>query len=152
MTRRKFRHIDNFERMILVKSLLALIAMRMGLSLFGFRRLRNGLSRMKPQRPTPKLGDVSFAEAYKIAYLVAASARYFFIVASCLEQSLALWWLLRRYGHDVNLRFGARKEAGRFAAHCWVELNGRVLSETGEMDLQFAPFEGHFASGKTHFL
>jgi len=145
-TRRKFRHLSTFERAIVLEALLGLIVTRVGLRLFGFRRWKNGLSRLARPRPAP---EISFSKAREIARMVTATARHLFIATNCLDQSLVLWWLLRRRGIAAELRFGARKEAGPFDAHSWVELDGRVLSDTGEVDLQFVPFEGPFALRKT---
>ena len=46
----------------------------------------------------------------------------------CLTQALALQWLLRRRGEKVQVHIGVRKnEDGVFAAHAWLEKEGRVL-------------------------
>jgi hypothetical protein len=84
---------------------------------------------------------VSFSKAREIARLVAAATRRFFILTNGLD--------LDHRGIAADLRFGARKEAGRFEAHFWVELNGTVLSDTGEVALPFVPFEGPFTLRKT---
>ncbi len=62
--------------------------------------------------------------------MVQAAARHGVYSATCLPQSLTLWWLLRRQGIKSDLRFGARKEAGLMEAHAWVELSGIPLNET----------------------
>lgn len=73
--------------------------------------------------------------------MVQAAARHGAYRATCLPQSLTLWWLLRRQGIKSDLRFGARKEAGRMEAHAWVELDGIPLNETLDVDQRFQPFE-----------
>jgi transglutaminase-like putative cysteine protease len=59
--------------------------------------------------------------------------------ARCLEQSLALYVLLRRRGVPVRLRLGVQPYP--FNAHAWVELNGAPLNERVETVRQFVPFE-----------
>jgi hypothetical protein len=39
---------------------------------------------------------------------------------SCLPQSLAVLWLLRRRGVAAELRFGAKLDQHALAAHAWV--------------------------------
>ncbi len=73
--------------------------------------------------------------------MVQAAARRGAYRATCLPQSLTLWWLLKRQGIEGDLRFGARKEAGRMEAHAWVEINGIPLNETLDVDQRFKPFE-----------
>jgi hypothetical protein len=47
--------------------------------------------------------------------------------ATCLAQSIGLAWLLRRRGVDVVVKIGARRGSG-FAAHAWLEYEGRPLT------------------------
>ena len=47
-----------------------------------------------------------------------------------------------RRGIAAELRVGARKDAGRFEAHAWVESSGVVLNDTSESHLHFVPFDG----------
>jgi len=49
--------------------------------------------------------------------------------------------ILRRQGFPAELKIGARKEAGRFEAHAWVELEGRVLSDETDEQREFVPLE-----------
>jgi len=73
--------------------------------------------------------------------MVQVAARHGVYSATCLPQSLTLWWLLRRQGIESDLRFGARKEAERMEAHAWVELDGVPLNDTLDVDQRFKPFE-----------
>lgn len=45
----------------------------------------------------------------------------------CLTQALAARWLLARAGYTADLKIGARREDGRFLAHAWLEMDGRVV-------------------------
>jgi hypothetical protein len=77
-----------------------------------------------------------------IARMAAAAARNFFFDTNCLEQSLMLWWLLRRRGIAAELRIGARKEFERFEAHAWVEVDSAVLNDSSAEHQDFVPFDG----------
>ncbi|GAC1622880.1 MAG: hypothetical protein NVS9B13_16130 [Candidatus Acidiferrum sp.] len=81
--------------------------------------------------------------------MVAAAARNLFFESNCLERSLTLWWLLCRRGFAAELRFGARKDLASFEAHAWVEWNGTALSDPGDGQLPFVPFEPPLALPKT---
>lgn len=81
--------------------------------------------------------------------MAAAAAHYLPFRTNCLEQSLVLWWLLRRRGIAADLKIGARKAANRFEAHAWVEFEGSVIGGAGEEHLHFVPFEGSVASMET---
>jgi hypothetical protein len=63
---------------------------------------------------------------------------------TCLVESLALWWLLRREGCAAELRIGVGKLAGRFEAHAWVECNGAVLNDADEVHRHYAGFDSSF--------
>jgi hypothetical protein len=73
-----------------------------------------------------------------MAHIVSAAAAFLPWRALCLEQSLALCFLLRRRGHDAVVRLGVRPYP--FAAHAWVECNGVPLAESLEHLRAFAAF------------
>jgi transglutaminase-like putative cysteine protease len=89
----------------------------------------------KPRRAEndrPELTD-------KVCRRLALAAVFYPGRARCLEQSLALYVLLRRRGVPVRLRLGVQPYP--FNAHAWVELNGAPLNERVETVRQFVPFE-----------
>jgi hypothetical protein len=58
----------------------------------------------------------------------------------CLEQSLALVWMLRRRGQPATLRIGCRRDGPEFRFHAWVTgLDGTPL-ESSDIGNRFAPF------------
>jgi len=56
----------------------------------------------------------------------------------CLEQSLALWYLLRRRGVGAELTFGMRQYP--FGAHAWVTYHGEPLNEDREALRHYVAF------------
>lgn len=65
----------------------------------------------------------------RLAWLVSVAARSGAYRATCLRQSLALWWLLRRRGFPAALRIGVGRRAQELRAHAWVELRGHVVND-----------------------
>jgi hypothetical protein len=135
------------DQILVFEAAAMLLASRVGLRLFGFQRWKKFLS---PSVPAVKNSlhsgmlaekDEKIELSHKIARLEAAASRRLFVRVNCLEQSLTLWWLLRRRGIDAELRIGGRKENGRFEAHAWVEFDGVVLSEADNEHHDFVPFE-----------
>jgi transglutaminase superfamily protein len=53
---------------------------------------------------------------------------------TCLVSGLALQRMLGRHGHRSELHIGVSRNGGVFAAHAWVERDGRVLVGEGELD------------------
>lgn len=150
-TWRGFWRLSGYARGLVLEAAAALLATWLGLRLAGFRRWKAVLAWLAPDMPdVGGASDPALVEsARKIARLQQAAARHLFFRANCLEQSLALWWLLRRRGIAAELRVGARKDAGRFEAHAWVELDGAILNDTGEEHLHFVPFDGPLAAPET---
>jgi hypothetical protein len=143
-TWRKFWSRSAVERGIVLEAAAGLTATWLGLRLAGFRRWKYALDWLAPTNPLGFAeGDPSLvASARATARAEEAAARHLFFRTNCLEQSLVLWWLLRRRGIAADVRIGARKEGNCFEAHAWVEINGAVLNDTGEDHLHFVPFEG----------
>jgi len=84
-----------------------------------------------------------------IARMVLAAARHSVFSTSCLERSLALWWLLARQGVTSQLRIGVRRASEKFEAHAWVERDGAAIGEPDGMHLHYAPFAKEFSEDLT---
>jgi hypothetical protein len=147
---RTLRALNSSEREIAWAAAIGLAAIWLGLRVFGFRRCKEFVLWRAGRSAKVGQGHRSSAiSANRILQLEAAAARNLFFSTNCLEQSLVLWSILRRRGFAADLRFGARKEAGRFEAHAWVELNGRALNGETDSQRKFVPFDGAIAPMET---
>jgi hypothetical protein len=88
------------------------------------------------------VGDLERTEL--TSRIVNAAIRHVWRASTCLEKSLALWWLLGRQGIACELRIGARKLEGKFEAHAWVEREGAALSEPQQEHRHYATFDAAF--------
>lgn len=77
------------------------------------------------------------AEVRGVAGRVAVVAAFFPGRALCLEQSLALYWLLRRRGVAARLRVGVHPAP--FAAHAWIEYEGVPVNEDEDRIRELLP-------------
>jgi hypothetical protein len=73
----------------------------------------------------------------QIGHRVAVVAAFFPGRALCLEQSLALYWLLRRRGAAARLRVGVHPAP--FMAHAWVEYGGAPINEDEDRIRELLP-------------
>jgi transglutaminase superfamily protein len=73
--------------------------------------------------------------------MVRAAVRYSLAQFTCLEESLTLWYLLRKQGIPACLRIGVRKENEKFEAHAWVELGGEGLNQPEATHRHYAAFD-----------
>lgn len=113
-------------------------ALHVAVRVFDYNRTRAFLDRradVRRSRLTESRPDVT---PYRLA--TARVMRYSWLPGNCLSRSLALLWLLRRNGHDADLRLGVSLAGGAFAAHAWVELEGRVLNDRQDVTTRYAPF------------
>lgn len=113
----------------------ALLAVRLHLKALGFGRTVARARRLAETAPVDAAGDAELAAA--AAYRVAVAGAFFPGRAVCLEQSLALFVLLRRRGVPAELRLGVQPYP--FQAHAWVELNGAPVNEHAETVARFLP-------------
>ncbi len=112
---------------MLARLVFLLPAVGASLRLLGFKRTRDLLERFAPPLAQKRLDEIAlFENANGIARLVAIAANHGPYRATCLRQSLALWWLLRRRGIPAELRIGVRKDDGDLKAHAWVEHQRRT--------------------------
>jgi hypothetical protein len=150
-TWRGFWRLSGHSRGVALEAAAALTATRLGLRMAGFRRWKTVLVWFIPRGIDPagpiNPAMVDFARA--ITRMQQAAARHLIFHTNCLEQSMVLWWLLKRRDMAAELRIGARKEEGQFEAHAWVELGGVVLNDADEGHLHFVPFEGSIIAMET---
>jgi hypothetical protein len=107
---------------------LTIFALKVSLRCLGFARtiqlIRRRIQGVHPSR-APNVGAIQATE-----HAVAMAGAFYPGRALCLEQSLALYYLLRRQGVAVRYRQGV--QAHPFAAHAWVEYEGVVLNDVRE--------------------
>lgn len=72
-----------------------------------------------------------------VEYHVAMAGALYPARALCLEQSLALYWLLRRQG--VAVKYCTGVQPFPFVAHSWLEYQGEVVNDVAEHVKWFAP-------------
>jgi hypothetical protein len=142
---RRFSGLDRRARVVFLRAAALLPLISASLHFRGFRRTHATL-----QKRVSSLKAVSAAQSMGVALLAArmvrAAARHGFGHPTCLEESLALWWLLGRQGISSALRIGVRKSGGRFEAHAWVEFEGVALNEPEAMHEHYAAFDAALAS------
>jgi hypothetical protein len=142
---RRFSGLDGQARGAFLRAAALLPLISASLRFRGFRRTHATL-----QKRISGLEAVSSAQSMGVALLAArmvrAAARHGFGHPTCLEESLALWWLLGRQGISSALRIGVRKSDGRFEAHAWVESEGVALNEPEAMHEHYATFDAALAS------
>jgi hypothetical protein len=112
-----------------------LVAVKAGLRVLGFGRTHGIIVRISRGRDSAVEGSQPIVNA--TAERVVMAAAFFPGRALCLEQSLALYLLLRRMGIQAVLQFGVQTYP--FAAHAWVEHAGLPVQERDEFLRRFTP-------------
>lgn len=111
------------------------------LKVAGFRRTIRWAGRLAGRR---SLGPGARDDAERAARRVAVAAAFFPGRAVCLEQSIALYVLLRRRAVPADLRLGVQPYP--FKAHAWVEVDGQPVFENADELVKFVPFPSEAAA------
>jgi hypothetical protein len=145
---RRFSALDGDARWMFVRAAVLLPLISLSLRIRGFRFTQGALQTLAGGAKDAAVnrsscrGCSSSLRLQSAARMVRAAARRSLIKTGCLEESLALWFLLRREGIAADLRIGARKIAGNFDAHAWVECDGEALNQVEEVHRHYAVFDG----------
>ena len=92
---------------------------------------------------TGRAHAVDFRAAEEIAVAIDRAARFGPVHPLCLVRSIALHRLLEhRRIHGSRINVGVRMSGSTFAAHAWVELEGRVIGDDPTFVGQFSPLTG----------
>lgn len=138
----RYRALDPALRRTFWRAAILLRLVRLSLRVRGYGKTFTSLQR-RAQFHARETGTglESHEEVQAACRMVRAALRYSFAQFSCLEESLTLWYLLRKQGIPACLRIGVRKENERFEAHAWVELRGEALNQPEEQHRHYAAFE-----------
>lgn len=138
---RGFLALEPSDRILFLKLWGQLAVISLLLRLLVIKRVRRLLVWLIPAQPTRPVGpDQALSYAQRVGSLTRKAGRYLPLDASCLRQSLLVWWLLRRLGLAAELRIGVNNHE-RFLAHAWVELSGRPVNDYPAIAEGFRPFD-----------
>jgi hypothetical protein len=143
---RRFSALEAGARGIFLRAALLLPLISLSLRMRGFGATQGTLQKFLPsldQQTTTSGGP----NVDLIARMVRAAVHHGVVGhPTCLEESLALWWLLGRRGIASQLRIGIKKQSPKFEAHAWVELGGAPLNEPETPHQHYAAFEGEISA------
>lgn len=130
------------DRLRLVFYVLLLPLIHLGLDWLGYARLYSILASHPHDRYTFKenKGEV-VKEAKHTAFLVMIAGRYGFFPATCLRQTLLVFWLLRWRGIQTELRIGVQRHEGSVLAHAWITYGEEVISNSSQVANDFIAFQ-----------
>jgi hypothetical protein len=147
---RKFFAVTPLERSIFLQSVILLPATNLGLKVLGLKGFQTILDRASHSQKDHSVTDNVLGDARIIARMVQAASRHGIFTGQCLQQSLVLWWVLRRHGLESSLRIGMQKEQDSIKGHAWVELGGAVLNDTEDVGKRFKTLLSWNASEPFH--
>ena len=138
----RFRSLDSKAQVIFGRAVALLPWVMVSLRLRGFKSTQASLQK-KLTPASPEEGTGAIVET--VCRMVKAAGYYGFARPNCLEESLVLWYLLRRQYIPAALRIGVRKTQGAFEAHAWVEYQGAPLNHGEWTHPHYAAFEAEFS-------
>lgn len=147
----RFWKLSPLERGMFFHSLWLLPMTACGLRLIGLRNVESMMNSQVRRDQEPASGNASNRQrvANAAARMTEAASRYGVTRGNCLSKSLVLWHLLRRHGLGATLRVGGRKRRDSFEAHAWVELAGRSLDSSRDIQRSFVPFKGELTGSRS---
>jgi len=142
---RRFNALPRPAKALFLRACFLLPVLTLSLRLRGFGPTQKTLQKLIPAS-IASLPDLAAQSVVALtSRMVLAASRHSFIQSTCLERSLALWWLLARKGIASQLRIGVRKDSGKFQAHAWVEQEGNAIGEPDSVHLHYAAFSKEFS-------
>lgn len=138
----RYKALEPASRRMFRRAVALLPWLRWSLRLRGYTRTFSSLQKRVPPSNDDADHRPGEREEVQVACrMVIAALRYSILQYTCLEESLALWYLLRKRGIFACLRIGVRKENEKFEAHAWVEYRGEALNQDEALHRHYAPFE-----------
>ena len=132
----KLGRLSSQERWLLFQAWLLLLLADLALRALPFTTILNCCRHQHVSRRQRSVD--ALLPASRIAWLVEKAGQYCPAGTSCLKEALVLSRLLARRGIPTTLRIGVGRQADAFAAHAWLEQDGRVILGDGDIDA-YAP-------------
>ncbi|NEO91093.1 MAG: lasso peptide biosynthesis B2 protein [Moorea sp. SIO3G5] len=111
--------------LLLVKTFMMLLLVRVGLKFLSFQTLHQRLEQISHYRFTH---TANLVKLNHILWAVNRTSRYMPGKVKCLARALTTYTLMVQYGYVPQLRIGVAKgESGQLEAHAWVENQGLVV-------------------------
>jgi Transglutaminase-like superfamily len=143
----RYRALEPQARKLFWSATALLVSIRASLRMRGYGKTQKWLQRRAEshRKTLTQEGQSATRHYVELACRMVKSAGYHGEMhASCLEESLALWYLLRVAGLQPKVRIGVRKSSGNFEAHAWIELDGSPLNEPEQNHKHYAAFDAEF--------
>lgn len=120
----QFLSFSGKDRILVIKTTILLILIRLGLKLLHLKTLRKYLDKISQSSQKSNINSISI---YKIIWSITTASAYMPQV-KCLARALAAKTLLEQQGYPATIRIGVAKDQQQtFIAHAWVECKGRVV-------------------------
>lgn len=142
----RYRALDPEARKLFHWATLLLPSVVLSLRVRGFKSTKVALERrLHIMRSQPSRNEPPAETVQRTTRMVRAAVRHGVVRPTCLAQSLALWYLLRKQRVNTDLRIGVRKTAQKFEAHAWVEFDGAALNQPEAQHRHYAAFDNAFS-------
>lgn len=113
--------LSGSEMIFLGRCLLVVAAVRLGLTLLSYNRVRSLVTRLDARQ------CASMGELRRVAWGVAAAAR-FVPYSTCLTQALSGQYILARQGNASKIRIGIERGTGdQLKAHAWLVSDNHIV-------------------------
>jgi len=122
----KARRLSMRDWTVLLEAWALFPIMDLGLRLLPFSRLR-AACRPRAGRARSGATEPPAVVIERCARLASVAGRYSPVRVTCLNEALVLSALLARRGLATTLRIGVARPNGDFAAHAWLEHDGRII-------------------------
>lgn len=113
--------LSGSEMLFLAHCLLVVAAVRLGLTLFSYNRLRRRVTQLDAPH------EAGIGDLRRVAWGVAAAARLV-PYASCLTQAISGQYILARQGNASKIRIGIERDTGtQLKAHAWLMSGNHIV-------------------------
>lgn len=143
---RQFLALPTSEQRLLLLLMVLQPAISAALRLRGFRPTQLWLQQHSEHPTRHAATPLELVAAERVATLAGIAGRRGPLATTCLRQSLAVQWILRRRGLQPELKLGVDRSRGQPDMHAWVELEGVPL---GQPRLRHAAFQAAKSANTT---
>lgn len=134
----KFLRLPDKEKALLIRSAFCLLATRLALSLFSFKKVQKILDNWSHPAKASERDEV-----WKLIWAIETMSRILLPRKPCLTKAMTARMMLSRRGYETVFKIGVlRTENGKLEAHAWLENSEGIIVGNIQNLCQYTPLMG----------
>lgn len=127
------REINPLQRRYFLKAVIVHWISLSAIRTVGFGKYFQWINQLLARQASANRSINGVSSQIQKAMIIEKACRYTSHSSTCLSRSITIYWIMQRQNIPVDLQIGFRIREKILEGHAWIELDGQVLNDDGEV-------------------